>query len=149
MLNNCGSIPLLNITHMTEEEGVAPTKHALELLPAEVWWHVLQQVELGPLADVVRLAQVCRTFCALTLGSETALGQANPEGVATCTAGPPPFAPLRAAAIAHQWCLLSRQRWRQPVRNVGPLGPSPLIQVSTGTTGAPKYDLTLIYSIYL
>ena len=102
---------------------MVPAKHALELLPAEVWWHVLQQVELGPLADVVRLAQVCRTFCALTLGSETALaGKANPEAVATCTAAPvpPPFAPLRAAAIAHQWCLLSRQRWRQPVRNVGP-----------------------------
>ena len=118
---------------MTEEEGVAPTKHALELLPAEVWWHVLQQVELGPLADVVRLAQVCRTFCALTLGSETAF-EANPEAEAS-SAAPPPFAPLHAAAIAHQWRLLSRQRWRQPVRNVGPLGPSPLIQISTGTTG--------------
>jgi hypothetical protein len=95
---------------------------------------------------VVRLAQVCRTFCALALGSETALaGKANPEAVATCTAAlvPPPFAPLRSAAIAHQWCLLSRQRWRQPVRNVGPLGPSPLIHVSTGTTGAA--DLILIY----
>ncbi len=120
---------------MAEEEGVVPAKHALELLPAEVWWHVLQQLALGPLADVVRLAQVCRTFCALTLGSETAF-EANPGAVASSASAPPPFAPLRAAAIAHQWRLLSRQHWRQPVRNVGPLGPSPLLQISTGTIGA-------------
>ncbi|ELR16260.1 Tubulin/FtsZ family, GTPase domain containing protein, partial [Acanthamoeba castellanii str. Neff] len=116
---------------MAEGEEVVPAKHALELLPAEVWWHVLQQLEPGPLADVVRLALVCRTFCALALGSGTAL-EANP--VAVASTAPPPFAPLRAAAIAHQWRLLSRQRW-QPVRNVGPLGPSPLIQISTGTIG--------------
>ncbi|ELR20390.1 tubulin/FtsZ family, GTPase domain containing protein [Acanthamoeba castellanii str. Neff] len=101
--------------------------YALELLPAEVWWHVLQQLEFGPLADVV-----CRTFCALALGSETAL-EANTGAVASTA--PPPFAPLRTAAIAHQWRLLSRQRWQQPVRNVGPLGPSPLIQISTGIIG--------------
>jgi tubulin beta len=94
---------------------------------------VLQQLEFGPLADVVRLAQVCRTFCALALGSETALGEANTGAVASTA--PPPFAPLRTAAIAHQWRLLSRQRWQQPVRNVGPLGPSPLIQISTGIIG--------------
>ncbi|ELR21982.1 Tubulin/FtsZ family, GTPase domain containing protein [Acanthamoeba castellanii str. Neff] len=115
---------------MVAEEEEVPTKHALELLPAEVWWHVLQQLEPGPLADVVRLALVCRTFCALALGSETAL-EANP----VASTAPPPFAPLRAAAIAHQWRLLSRQRWQQPVRNVGPLGPSPLIQISSGIIG--------------
>ncbi|ELR23146.1 Tubulin/FtsZ family, GTPase domain containing protein, partial [Acanthamoeba castellanii str. Neff] len=108
-------------------EEVVPAKYALELLPAEVWWHVLQQLEFGPLADVV-----CRTFCALALGSETAL-EANTGAVASTA--PPPFAPLRTAAIAHQWRLLSRQRWQQPVRNVGPLGPSPLIQISTGIIG--------------
>jgi hypothetical protein len=118
---------------MAEGEEVVPAKYALELLPAEVWWHVLQQLEFGPLADVVRLAQVCRTFCALALGSETAL-EANTGAVASTA--PPPFAPLRTAAIAHQWRLLSRQRWQQPVRNVGPLGPSPLIQISTGIIGA-------------
>jgi hypothetical protein len=130
---------------VAEGEEVVPAKYALELLPAEVWWHVLQQLEFGPLADVVRLAQVCRTFCALALGSETALGEANTGAVASTA--PPPFAPLRTAAIAHQWRLLSRQRWQQPVRNVGPLGPSPLIQISTGIIGAPlQYLISSFYS---
>jgi hypothetical protein len=104
-----------------------PQQHeALELLPPEVWWHVLQHLGFGSLAEAMRVALVCRAFHALVTGSDSARA-ASLES--------PPFAPLCAAAAARQWAhLQSHQRWRR--NHLGPsTGPSPLIHIASGSVG--------------